>query len=95
MFCIYKIIDVFCNCLGNEVDAILEYHDKTWLAIEIKLSKLGIESATKTLLKFKKIIAEEKLSKMKSMNIIIATGSAYKTEDGINIIPFDKINFFC
>jgi hypothetical protein len=44
-------------------------------------------------MKLDKIIEESVMKRLISKNIIIATGSSYKTAEGINVIPFDKINF--
>ena len=73
------------NSSGDEVDAILEFSDGSYGAVEIKLSSEGIEDAKKSLLTFYKNVEK----KPKFMAIILGYyGAIVKDEDtNIFIIP--------
>lgn len=77
------------NVSGDEVDAILEFKDGSYGAVEIKLSNLGIEEAKKSLLKF----YENVQRKPKFMAIIVGTyGTVLKdTKTGIYILPLTAL----
>ncbi len=77
------------NVSGDEVDAILEFKDGSYGAVEIKLSNLGIEEAKKSLLRF----YENVNKKPKFMAIIVGTyGAILKDEKtGIYILPLTAL----
>ena len=73
------------NASGDEVDAILEFKDGEYAAIEIKLNYRSIDSAKESLLKFYNNVSK----KPKFMCIIVGNYSAIikDEETGIYIIP--------
>lgn len=72
---------------GLECDAIIHFENGKWAAIEIKLGgeKL-IEEGAKNLEKLKKVVDNNNLA---FRMILTATGSAYKREDGIYVVPLN------
>ena len=76
---------------GLEVDAILEYPNGTWSAIEIKLSPRAIDIAAATLLKFSENINTEKNGAPSSLIIITGSGPAYRRDDGIYVVPITML----
>ena len=77
------------NASGDEVDAILEFKDGEYAAIEIKLNYRSIDSAKESLLKFYNNVSK----KPKFMCIIVGNFSAIvKDKDtGIYIIPITAL----
>lgn len=77
------------NNSGDEVDAILEFRDGNYGAVEIKLSEQGIEDAKKSLVKF----CNNVVKKPKFMCIIVGHYEAIvkDNETGIYIIPITAL----
>jgi len=77
------------NTSGDEVDAILEFKDGSYGAIEVKLTFNGIDDAKKNLLKFYHNVKK----KPKLMAIIVGEYSAvYKDkETGIYVLPITSL----
>ena len=77
------------NTTGDEVDAIVEFRDGSYGAIEIKLSEVGIEDAKKSLRKFYDNVSK----KPKFMCIIVGHYEAVikDKETGIYIIPITSL----
>ena len=77
------------NTSGDEVDAILEFKDGEYAAIEIKLNYRSIDSAKESLLKFYNNVSK----KPKFMCIIVGNYSAIikDEETGIYIIPITAL----
>lgn len=72
---------------GLECDAIIHFENGKWAAVEIKLGgeKL-IEEGAKNLEKLKKVVDNNNLA---FRMILTATGSAYRREDGIYVVPLN------
>ncbi len=77
----------FRDSSGLEVDAIVTLRNGDWAAIEVKLgSEKLIEEGAANLLRLKDSLPPE--SKGPSfMMILTATGTAYRREDGIWVVP--------
>ena len=77
------------NISGDEVDAILEFRDGSYGAVEIKLSDGSIDEAKKSLLKFYDNVEK----KPKFMCIIVGHYEAViqDKETGIYIIPITSL----
>lgn len=77
------------NATGDKDDAIIEFRDGNYGAIEIKLSKVGIEDAKKSLKKFNDNVSK----KPKFMCIIVGHYEAVikDKETGIYIIPITSL----
>lgn len=81
---------------GLEIDAILDFPDGNYAAIEIKLGQSGIEEGEANLLKFQSLMekADKKRdgSKLKNpAHLILIVGNldtAYTTKSGVKVIPF-------
>ena len=78
------------NISGDEVDAILEFRDGEYAAVEIKLSERGVDDAKKSLLKFYENVSR----KPKFMCIIVGHYEAVvqDKETGIYIVPITSLN---
>ena len=77
------------NISGDEVDAILEFRDGEYAAVEIKLSERGVDDAKKSLLKFYENVSR----KPKFMCIIVGHYEAVvqDKETGIYIVPITSL----
>lgn len=76
---------------GLEIDAIIQQNDGIWAAFEVKLGIGMLDEAANNLLKFNKLIDEEKFSKPASLNIITGTGMSFTRADGINVISLASL----
>lgn len=77
------------NISGDEVDAILEFKDGEYAAVEIKLSERGVDEAKKSLLKFYENVSR----KPKFMCIIVGHYEAVvqDKDTGIYIVPITSL----
>ena len=84
-----KLYHFHDNSLGEEVDAILEFSDGEFAAIEIKLSSVGINEAKVSLTKFYNNVSK----KPKFMCIIVGYYEAIMKdpETGIYIVPITSL----
>lgn len=77
---------------GNEADAVVQFNDGTWGAIEIKLGTNQIDQAAHNLLKLKTIMQEEGDNPPKVLAVICGMSNlAYQREDGVFVIPITAL----
>ena len=73
---------------GLECDNVIHFKNGKYALVEVKLSKEKIEEAEEHLLKLKDLISQNpKLKEPTFMMVITATKTAYKTENGILVVP--------
>jgi hypothetical protein len=70
-----------------EIDAIVEYPDKTWAAFEVKMGFSSQDEAAKNLLNFAGKINQKITGKPAALTLITANGFACRRKDGVNVIP--------
>lgn len=79
-----------------EVDCIVHLDNGDWGAVEIKLTGHGIDSAVKSLDKFRNTLADKTLAHMKFRAILIGCYSdAYQRRDGIYVVPISCLRNRC
>lgn len=76
---------------GLEVDAVISGADGKWIACEIKLNPARVDEAAKNLLKFKKLIDEDKSGASQSLCVITAGEYSYVREDGIQVVALGNL----
>ena len=76
---------------GMEVDAIVEYLDGAWMAIEVKLGIGAVEDAAENLLKFVAKVDTEKVGEPKALIVITGNGFAHKRPDGVYVVPISTL----
>lgn len=76
---------------GLEVDAIIEYPNGIWGALEIKLGIGSADAAAENLLKFAGKIDTEKVKAPSSLTVLTANGFAYRRPDGVNVVPLSVL----
>jgi len=74
-----------------EVDAIIEYPDRTWAAFEVKMGFSAQDSSAKNLLAFVKKIDQEKMGPPAALTVITANGMACRRKDGVNVVPLSVL----
>jgi len=74
-----------------EIDAIIEYPDRTWAAFEVKMGFAAQNEAAKNLLAFAKKIDQEKMGPPAALTVITANGTACRRKDGINVVPLSVL----
>lgn len=73
---------------GLECDNVIHFKNGKYALVEVKLSKEKIEEAEEHLLKLKDLISQNpKLKEPTFMMVVTATKTAYKTENGILVVP--------
>lgn len=76
----------------NEIDAVVELDNGEWCAFEIKLSEVRAEEGAKNLIKVSNTIKNNGGKPPKLMAVICGiSGSSYKREDGVYVIPFNAL----
>jgi len=74
-----------------EVDAIIEYPDRTWAAFEVKMGFSAQDEAAKNLLAFAKKIDQKKMGPPVALTVITANGAACRRKDGVNVVPLSVL----
>ena len=72
---------------GLEVDAIVEAADGRWAAFEIKLGPGMVDDGAANLLRFRGRVDTRKCGEPAALGVLVATGYAYRREDGVHVIP--------
>ena len=73
---------------GLECDNVIHFKNGKYALVEVKLSKEKIEEAEEHLLKLKELISQNpKLKEPTFMMVVTATKTAYKTENGVLVVP--------
>ncbi len=76
---------------GLEVDAIIHLNNGQWGAIEVKLGFAELSKATKNLLRLKSKINTNKMNEPSFLMVLTGTNYAYKTEEGIWVVPIGAL----
>lgn len=74
-----------------EIDAIIEYPDRTWAAFEVKMGFAAQNDAAENLLAFAKKIDQEKMGPPAALTVITANGAACRRKDGVNVVPLTAL----
>ena len=76
---------------GDELDAVVERRDGSWLAIEVKLGVSRVDEAARSLLNTcAKIDAGERGDPVKRL-VITGTGYGYERNDGVSVVPITAL----
>lgn len=78
---------------GNEIDAVLELEDGSWMAIEIKLGAAQIDSAAAGLIKLRDAIAADPSGRPPAALVVICalSNAAYRRPDGVYVLPITAL----
>jgi len=74
-----------------EVDAIIEYPDRTWAAFEVKMGFSAQDQAAESLLAFANKVDQEKMGPPAALTVITANGTACRRKDGVNVVPLSVL----
>ncbi|MCL2209549.1 MAG: DUF4143 domain-containing protein [Treponema sp.] len=74
-----------------EVDAIIEYPDRTWAAFEVKMGFAAQNEAAENLIAFAKKIDQKKMGTPAALTVITANGIACRRKDGVNVVPLSVL----
>ena len=74
-----------------EIDAVIEYPDRTWAAFEIKMGFSSQDNAAKNLLAFAGKVNQEIAGKPAALTVITANGFACRRKDGVNVVPLSVL----
>ena len=76
---------------GLEVDAIVDAGPDRWAAFEIKLGLSRIETAARSLLKFKDRVDTSRCGEPAALGVIVERGYGYLRPDGVSVIPLGAL----
>jgi uncharacterized protein len=76
---------------GLEVDAIVEAGDGRWMAFEVKLGQGQVDTVAASLKRFAERIDTASCGSPALLGVIVATGYAYRREDGVAVIPIGAL----
>ena len=77
---------------GKEIDAVIEYPDGEWLAIEIKLGANQIDAAAENLISIGDAIKSEDGRAPKALCVVCGlSNAAYKRPDGVYVVPITAL----
>ena len=74
---------------NREIDAVIQFEDDTWHAIEIKLNPAQVDEATETLTKVAAIFRHHPPA---SLSVVVGKGGvAYRRPDGVYVLPLTAL----
>lgn len=76
---------------SHELDAVVEFPDGRWIAIEIKLGANQIDAAAMSLLSFKQHYSNGKSDPTALVIICGLTSYSYQREDGVYVVPITSL----
>ena len=74
-----------------EVDAVIEYPDRTWAAFEVKMGFSAQDEAAQNLLTFANKVDQKKMGPPAALTVISANGAACRRKDGVNVVPLSAL----
>jgi predicted AAA+ superfamily ATPase len=74
-----------------EVDAIVEYPDRTWAAFEVKMGFNAQDEVAANLLTFASKIDQEKMGPPAALTVITTNGFACRRKDGVIVVPLSVL----
>ena len=82
----------FRDASGLETDAIVEFPDGRWLAVEAKLGGGdAIEAAAQSLLRLSRKVSAERTDTLAALVVVTAVGYAYTRPDGVRVTPLTAL----
>jgi hypothetical protein len=72
---------------GLECDAIIEFGDGAWGAIEVRLQNSQVEKAVANLQKINEVVRSQHSGPASFLAVLTAGGVGYRRSDGIYLIP--------
>ena len=76
---------------GDELDAVVERRDGSWLAVEVKLGAARVDEAARSLLKTcEQVDADERGAPAHKL-VITAAGYGYQRSDGVSVVPITAL----
>ncbi len=76
---------------GDELDAVVERRDGSWLAVEVKLGAARVDEAARSLLKACAAIDAGDRGEPANKLVITATGYSYQRPDGVSVVPITAL----
>ena len=84
-------VDSWRDSNGYEIDAIVNTHDNTWGAFEIKLDPDAVDEAAASLLRFAANVDTSRHGEPSCLGVITSTGAGGRREDGVHVIPIGTL----
>jgi len=81
----------FRTSYGDEIDAIVEQRNGTWLAVEVKLNPTRVDEAAQSLLKACATIDSSERDAPVKKIVVTATGYGYERDDGVTVLPITAL----
>ena len=80
------------DAAGLEADAIVEFPDGRWLAVEAKLGGSdAIETAAQSLLRLSRKVNADRINQLAALVVVTAVGYGYTRPDGVKVTPLTAL----
>lgn len=76
---------------GDELDAVVERRDGSWIPVEVKLGTTRIDEAAASLLKACRIIDEGERGQPANKLVVTGSGYGYRRPDGVSVVPISAL----
>jgi predicted AAA+ superfamily ATPase len=76
---------------GLEADAILEYPDGSWAAVEVKLGMAAVDEAAAHLLALAAKVNTGMAGEPRALVVITGDGFAHRRKDGVYVVPLQTL----
>ncbi|WP_423921428.1 ATP-binding protein [Candidatus Poriferisodalis sp.] len=76
---------------GDELDAVIERRDGSWLPVEVKLGATRVDDAARSLAKTCATIDAGERAEPVTKLVITATGYGYRRSDGVSVVPITAL----
>jgi predicted AAA+ superfamily ATPase len=74
-----------------EVDIIVESHDGTWAALEVKLGVHSVDEAATNLLRFRDRVDTTTVGQPAALVVVVGSGYGYTRPDGVSVVPLTSL----
>lgn len=76
---------------GDELDAVVERRDGSWLAVEVKLGAARVDEAARSLLTARAAIDAGERGEPAAKLVITAAGFSYRRPDSVSVVPITAL----
>ena len=76
---------------GREADAILEFRDGSWAAVEVKLGFGAADEAAASLLALAATVDQSRVGQPRALIVVTGAGFAHQRLDGVSVVPLGAL----
>ena len=76
---------------GAEIDAVCEFRDGSWAAVEVKLGFGAVPEAAAALLRIADTVDQRKVGPPRALIVVTGAGFAHRRPDGVHVVPLGAL----